>query len=602
MLNIENVKSWQLIQRENQDNLDGMAIDFGINRLSYRQLFSVWENNARMFTALGITRKNNSRVMMCMPNSVECINIIYGLDMTGAIPVFFPEFTFPIRKVVSMIRDQSITDIVISDFLYSTFFLKAKVLFREHGIRNIITVKSTDVNRDVPFPFCIGTSFMSFACRAFKYRQDYHSLLKKHRDGDICYDEAPDSAVSIILSTSGSTTGLGRQIPFSDYNRNAMARQLMTSDLGIVSRGLRIALMLSMVSPYVTISSLHSMLVAGGTIVGDPLYLFKVMLNKQWVESLIDSRPNVVLAINHFWKDFMKNKASHKADLSFLKYVVSGGSYSSPEDLQNLQDFLRSHNSNAYVINGYGASELGGCCMALTDKCQRFDSMGIPLPGVKTRIRDDGGNFIVPADEPLQGELYVCTETLSPDFPGEKATFKTEIIDGERYFKTKDIVKYHDDGSYDFVTRVDMMFQIVSGIKYYPLIVEGIIRRSAGDMVENCAIIGEPMGNGIHDIVLYVVLRHGISASIGTVNELFSRILITKSVSSDNRIEMYELPDKVIFAGNLPLNAGGKTDYHQLRDTPVPGVSFRIAKNVMTDTFIVIPTFPSRHGQGHGNR
>ena len=588
-MNIDNVKSWELVRRENQDNLDGMAVDFGRTQLSYRQLFAVWDNNARMFTALGITRKNNSRVMMCLPNCVEAINMIYGLDMTGAIPVFFPEFTFPLNKVISMIEDQAITDVVISDFLYTVFFRKSKVLLREHGIRNIITVHSIDVNRDVPFPINIGTSSLSFACRAFKHRQDYDSLLEMYREGGIYYDEAPDSAVSIILSTSGSTTGHGRQIPFTDRNRNAMAKQLMESELKIVGRGLRIALMLSMVSSYVTISSLHSMLVAGGTVVGDPLYLFKVMLNKQWVESLIASKPDVVLAINHFWKDFMKHKVCRNANLNFLKYVVSGGSYSSPEDLQNLQDFLRSHNSSAYVINGYGATELGGCCMALTDKFLRFDSMGIPLPGVKTRIRMDDGSFTVPADSPLQGELYVCTEALSPDFPGEKATFTTEIIDGERYFKTKDVVKYHDDGSFDFVTRVDMMFQIVSGIKYYPLIVESIIRNCAGNIVENCAIVGDPIGNGIHNIVLYVVLKSGFSANFITVNEILSKISIAKSVSSDNKADTYELPDRVVFVDTFPLNAGGKTDYYQLRNTPPAGVSFHVMKNMVTDSFYVNP-------------
>lgn len=590
-MEFRNVKSWQLIKNANQDNLDGLAIDFGSSKLSYRQLFSVWENNARMFTALGMTRKNNSRVMMCMPNSVESINVIYGLDMTGAIPIFFPEFSFPIHKVVSMIKEQEITDIIVSDFLYTAYMTKAKVLFREHGIRNIITVRSTDVNRDVPFPYRMGTSFLSYACKVFRYRQDYHSLLERYKEGDILYDEAPDNAISLILSTSGSTTGHGRQIPFSDYNRNAMAGQLMMSDLKIVSRGLRIALMLSMVSPYVTISSLHSMLVAGGTIVGDPLYMFKVMLNKQWVESLIDSKPNVVLSINHFWKEFIRHKACRGVDLSFLKYVVSGGTYSSPEDLQALQDFLRNHNSDAFVINGYGASELGGCCMALTDKCQRFDSMGIPLPGVKTRILDDAGNFVIPADKPLQGELYVCTDALSPDFSGDKATFTTVIIDGERYFRTKDVVKYHDDGSYDFVTRVDMMFQIVSGIKYYPLIVEGIIRKCAGDLIENCAIIGEPMGNGIHNIALYVVRKPGVSASIGSVRGILSRIVITNGQPSENKVNVYELPDKVVIIDALPLNVGGKTDYHQLRKTPPSGTSFRIIKNMVTDGFHVTPLF-----------
>ena len=45
-----------------EEKLDSQALVCGVRKLTYRQMFDEWDKFARVFSALGITRENSSRI------------------------------------------------------------------------------------------------------------------------------------------------------------------------------------------------------------------------------------------------------------------------------------------------------------------------------------------------------------------------------------------------------------------------------------------------------------------------------------------------------------------------------------------------------------
>lgn len=331
--------------------------------------------------------------MVGLLNSIEAVNVIYGLDITGAIPYLFAELVYPSSNVKRYIKEHGITDIVILDFWFMSFFKVARELKEDYGIRNIIVVNSPSTKRSLYYPLNILSRLSVVVNRLSGNHVDYHTMLAKHKDADINYDTANASAISIVLSTSGSSTGTGRQIPFTDVNRNTMARQIHNSGLKGFKRGIRVGLELILMSPYITITSMNTTLVLGGTLVANPSTFLRIVTNHKWVGTMLEGKPNIALGNTALWKSFQQSPEAANADLSFLRYIVCGGTYSSAQDLQELRDFLHQRGATDIVIvNGYGATEMCGVCMCLDDNFQRFDSMGRLMPNVEALIQDAEGN------------------------------------------------------------------------------------------------------------------------------------------------------------------------------------------------------------------
>ena len=113
------VKAWRYIHditSTDAGNLDRKALEDGSRQYTYRLMFHEWERYASVFSALGITGENHSRVGLLGSTSVEAIFTIYGLNMTGAevslVPAYSALFT---KKIMETIRSENLTDFIVTD-------------------------------------------------------------------------------------------------------------------------------------------------------------------------------------------------------------------------------------------------------------------------------------------------------------------------------------------------------------------------------------------------------------------------------------------------------------------------------------------------------
>ncbi len=79
-----NQKAWKYIRdvtNTNVRNLNRNALVDGTGRYTYGLLFREWERYASVFSALGMTGENHSRVGLLGSTNAEVIFTLYGLNM-----------------------------------------------------------------------------------------------------------------------------------------------------------------------------------------------------------------------------------------------------------------------------------------------------------------------------------------------------------------------------------------------------------------------------------------------------------------------------------------------------------------------------------------
>ncbi len=223
-LSVPNVKSWKLIKDRNKNNLDGIALSEDNEGMSYGQLFSSWDETAKVLSALGISRSNGSRALVLMPNIASTAVVDYALDMTGAVCDFIDPTTGD-DKIVRYIEDEKITDIISLDLLYAQSLKKiSSRLKSDLGIKNIVLYHSSFMNLQMPKKVQALGKVIHSANRFDKNVVRMEDALKNVSYQQIDYDNEPIDTLSLITHTSGTTTGLGKPIPITDFNRNALIR------------------------------------------------------------------------------------------------------------------------------------------------------------------------------------------------------------------------------------------------------------------------------------------------------------------------------------------------------------------------------------------
>ena len=115
---IINQKYWKYIKELNsisEERLNSTALVCNNKKLSYRQMFAVWDRFAEILTALGITEENKSRIAMLSMMNFDCINMIYAANMTGAsVSITHPMFIRNEENYEALLKAEGITDLVLA--------------------------------------------------------------------------------------------------------------------------------------------------------------------------------------------------------------------------------------------------------------------------------------------------------------------------------------------------------------------------------------------------------------------------------------------------------------------------------------------------------
>lgn len=247
-----------------------------------------------------------------------------------------------------------------------------------------------------------------------------------------------------------------------------------------------------------------------------------------------------------FLKQIQENQRT-----SFLKYIfVAGEPF--PLQLASLAQFI--FGKSVYIVNLYGPTEASIYATNFVfHKGIKKMLIGKPLLNVKIYILNQE---LQPVPIGVSGELYIAGKGIARGYLNRPILTKERFINspfvnGEKIYKTGDLVRYLEDGNIEFIGRIDFQVKL-RGFRIETSEIESVLRqeKNIGDVV---VLLREDEEN-MKYLAAYISLKSKLNSE--RENE-FSRKL---KVFLAQKLPIYMVPDAWVYLDEFPLTQSGKID------------------------------------------
>ena len=571
-------RSWKYIVDINSASkarLDRIALIDMERTYTYRQMFRNWEKYAEVFSALGITEDNQSRLAIFDCSCIESSFAVYAANMTGAsIAGFTPAYLsekFPLAKAI---KEEGITDLFINDLAVNKRLLvHALKLKAELGLRNVIVVKvPIDSNK-------MDQGLVNFSNSNYKELKTVDGalfmddLIEKYEGTVIKYGTKSNDPSSFVFHTSGTTKGISKPAPLSDEALNLASENMKKSGKFVdFEKGCVTLCTMVATSVYGFVNQLHEPLAFGCSVVLLPM----ANQNPFFVKSISHFKINAMFVTPFYFEAWSKLPKQFVPDFSSVNVVIIGGAYLSAEARKRYHKFMADNGAkDVRFVNGYGMSETCGACIIQTEEVDN-DSIGYPLPGVDLKIYDELDEKFYSVKDKHTGVLYIHSDSLSSGKIDDNEFFKLDKINGVPYICTNKV------GSVSCQGRANRYFVNNDGIKFNAGIIENQVASEEG--IEACAMTPWYDKLLTHDTVpvLYVQPVTKDKNAADLVKKALINVFIKKGTAKESN-----LPMQCVIAPQIPHNRNGKVDIYRITNGGVAGDRYIIrpvrVKDVLKD-------------------
>ncbi len=226
-----------------------------------------------------------------------------------------------------------------------------------------------------------------------------------------------------------------------------------------------------------------------------------------------------------------------------------------------LLERIRELGPDCRVINHYGPTETTVGTMTHDAAQERLDvavtlPIGKPLPNTQGHVLD---TYLNPTPLGVPGELYIGGAGLAQGYEGRGDLTAERFVAspfkaGERLYRTGDRVRVLQDGTVEFLARMDDQVK-VRGYRVELPEIASVLRAHPG--VREAEVIARRREDGGVELHGYVVPKTNTELGADSLREQLSAVLPT-----------YMIPSAIVVLESLPLTANGKLDRKAL---PEPG-------------------------------
>ena len=290
---------------------------------------------------------------------------------------------------------------------------------------------------------------------------------------------------------------------------------------------------------------IHGLFVAcHNVLLGGSKMLFLEKFDSNVITQLLP-KATVFMGVPTFYTRLLDNENFNRDCCGNMRLFISG---SAPLLEQTFEDFQQ--RSGHTILERYGMTETGMNTSNPLMGDRVAGTVGLPLPGVETRIVDENNQTV---ENTQVGILQVKGDNVFKGYWRMPEKTAEEFTD-DNFFITGDMATCNVKGYISIVGRNKDMV-ITGGYNVYPKEIELLLDESEG--VKESAVIGlahKDFGEAVTAIVVPDDINN--PPNIDSLKSLLKEQLAS-----------YKTPKKIIFIEELPRNTMGKVQKNILRET-----------------------------------
>ncbi|MCM2374601.1 AMP-binding protein [Aporhodopirellula aestuarii] len=446
-----------------------VAIVYGEKSWTYEELNFDIVRCAAMFQAYGVER--GDRVGILLPNVPEFIIAVNAVWRAGGIAVALSPLSA--ANEIDKLVDQTECKVMV------TLDMLAHLLAPSH--KKLQHTFYVSIREHLPAFKQLGYLWMRqqrVGTWSLPSDNSHHWLAEEIATTRREWKHVPINAetdAAYILPTGG-TTGEPKIVTLSHQNMVANAWQQLMWTRRRFAQDTMLAVL-----PFFHSYGV-SAIVMGGAAMGATLVVHHRFNVRQVIALMLEHRPTVLHAVPAMLAAMNERLDDHPADLSSLKWVISGGA---PLDAEIAEKFAE--HSKALVVEGFGLSEASPVTHVgnlYDEPC--YGTIGLPLPETQCRIVDEKGGL----DDlgcGVVGEMIIRGPQVMLGYWKDPEGSQEAMRDG--WLKTGDLATRDERGRYTIVGRKKDLI-ITSGFNVYPAEVEAVLQTAEG--VAEVAVVGQP--------------------------------------------------------------------------------------------------------------
>jgi long-chain acyl-CoA synthetase len=492
------------------------ALIFKGEEYSFKQLKEASDTMASHFISVGI--KKGDRVAIYLNNSWQCVVSIYGTVIAGGVFLVVNPQT-KANKLQYILNDCG------AKVLISESSLKDELLLAIDGTKNIQQVILTGENKQVNEK---GIKFLNF------------EEILASGDNEKFPNIIPNDLAALIY-TSGST-GFPKGVMMTHQSMVFTSWSLI--EYLRLTEEERIMLVLPLAFDY----GLYQLLMAvtiGGMLIIEQSFSFPPTVYRQIEQCKATIFPGVPTM-------YAIMIATHKkSGLTFesVKKVTNTAAALPDEFIPDLKKIF----PNALIFKMYGLTECKRVSYLEPELLgQKANSVGKAIPGTEIFLLSPDGKP-VPPGEP--GILHVRGPHVMAGYWNNeelsREMLKLGSIPGERILCAHDWFKMDNEGFLYFQGRNDDIIK-TRGEKVSPVEIENILYKING--IKEVAVMG----------IVHEILGESIVAFVTSHDQV---ILNETEIQQEcaKRMEIFMVPQKIIFLAEMPKSSNGKIDKKELK-------------------------------------
>ena len=514
-------------------------------KVTYKKFIKQIDRCSYSLKKLGI--KKGDIITICLPNVPEALITFYALNKLGAIANMLHPLSAE-EEIKQSLNSTNSKYLFAFDMLYSKI---DNIIDSTSVIKTIFISASNSLRLYKKIPYKI-MNFRKY--KHYKLSKKYTSwrlfllsslLLNKK---SISYKKYGKDTPCVILH-SGGTSGTPKNVVLQNRafmlgakQESIVLKKLNPGDscLGIMPNFHGFGLSVLMHTPLT---------------IGCYTILVPQIDSKRFDVLLKKTKPTCILGVPTLFEALTNSNNVKKLDLSFFKYIVSGGDILQKPLEDKINDYLKAHNSDVTVTQGYGMSEALAAVTLAYDDVNKSGSVGIPLPGNLVKIIDPATRKIMPYGE--IGEIVIHTNALMLGYLNNESETNDALQmhkDGYVWLHTGDLGLMDEDGFIFYKGRIKRMI-ICSGYNVFPNHIENIIESHPA--VLQCTVVGMPHPYKKEVPKAFIILKPGFHG-------LFIKSEIKEYCKKN--LEHHMVPYKFVYRKSLPKTKLGKVDFKKLME------------------------------------